>query len=138
MIQVLLNLFYFLNQVIVITHHYGDRKGVRYMTNGLKVYYIPIQIFYNQSILPTMLANIPLIRYILLREQIQIVHGHSAFSCLAHETMHVGSFLGLKTVFTDHSLFGFADLSAIVTNKLLEILLSNCNQCICVSHTGEL
>lgn len=108
------------------------------MTNGLKVYYIPIQIFYNQSILPTMIGNIPLLRYILLREQIQIVHGHSAFSSLAHETMHVGSFLGLKTVFTDHSLFGFADLSAIVTNKLLEILLSNCNQCICVSHTGKL
>lgn len=124
--------------MIVITHDYGNRKGIRYMTNGLKVYYIPIQIFYNQSILPTMVANVPLLRYILIRERIQLVHGHSAFSSLAHETMHVGSFLGLKTVFTDHSLFGFADMSAIITNKLLEILLSNCNQCICVSHIGKL
>lgn len=107
------------------------------MTNGLKVYYIPIQIFYNQSVLPTMIANIPLIRFILIRERIQIVHGHSAFSSLAHEAMHIGVLLGLKAVFTDHSLFGFADLSAIVTNKLLEILLSNCNHCICVSHTGK-
>lgn len=107
------------------------------MTNGLKVYYIPIQIFYNQSVLPTMIANIPLIRFILLRERIQIVHGHSAFSSLAHEAMHIGVLLGLKAVFTDHSLFGFADMSAIVTNKLLEILLSNCNHCICVSHTGK-
>uniref|UniRef100_A0A336LLD4 CSON010697 protein n=1 Tax=Culicoides sonorensis TaxID=179676 RepID=A0A336LLD4_CULSO len=124
-------------QVVVMTHDYGTRKGVRYMTNGLKIYYIPIQIFYNQSVLPTMIANIPLIRYILIRERIQIVHGHSAFSSLAHEAMHVGVLMGLKAVFTDHSLFGFADLSAIVTNKLLEILLSNSNHCICVSHTGK-
>lgn len=40
-------------------------------------------------------------------------------------------------MFTDHSLFGFADLSAVVTNKLLEITLSNVNHCICVSHTGK-
>lgn len=40
-------------------------------------------------------------------------------------------------VFTDHSLFGFADLSAVVTNKLLEITLSTVNHCICVSHTGK-
>lgn len=35
------------------------------------------------------------------------------------------------------SLFGFADLSAVVTNKLIEITLSTCNHCICVSHTGK-
>lgn len=40
-------------------------------------------------------------------------------------------------MFTDHSLFGFADLSAVVTNKLLEITLSSVNHCICVSHTGK-
>lgn len=40
-------------------------------------------------------------------------------------------------MFTDHSLFGFADLSAVITNKLLEIFLSTVNHCICVSHTGK-
>ncbi|KAI7685478.1 hypothetical protein SSS_01206 [Sarcoptes scabiei] len=45
--------------------------------------------------------------------------------------------LGLKTVFTDHSLFGFADASAIITNKLLKVMLSVCNRVICVSHTGK-
>ncbi|XP_041782532.1 phosphatidylinositol N-acetylglucosaminyltransferase subunit A [Anopheles merus] len=125
------------HNVIVITHSYGDRKGVRYMTNGLKVYYVPIKVFYNQVVLPTMICNIPLLRYILLREQIDIVHGHSAFSTLAHETMNVAQLLGLRSVFTDHSLFGFADLSAVVTNKFLEISLANCNHCVCVSHTGK-
>lgn len=107
------------------------------MTNGLKVFYLPIKVFYNQCILPTMICNIPLLRYILLRERIEIVHGHSAFSALAHEAISIGKLLGLRVVFTDHSLFGFADLSAVVTNKFLQIGLSTCNACICVSHIGK-
>lgn len=65
------------------------------------------------------------------------MHGHSAFSALAHEGMLIGRLMGLKTIFTDHSLFGFADASAILTNKFLEISLADCNHCICVSHTGK-
>ncbi|KZC09171.1 N-acetylglucosaminyl-phosphatidylinositol biosynthetic protein, partial [Dufourea novaeangliae] len=125
------------HKVVVLTHSYGDRVGVRYMTNGLKVYYIPVKVFYNQCVLPTMICSIPLIRYIFIREEIQIVHGHSAFSALAHEGMLIGRLMGLKTIFTDHSLFGFADASAILTNKFLEISLADCDHCICVSHTGK-
>ncbi|CAH0557708.1 unnamed protein product [Brassicogethes aeneus] len=125
------------HKVIIMTHSYGDRIGVRYMTNGLKVYYLPIKIFYNQCVLPTMISNIPLIRYIFIREQIEVIHGHSAFSALAHEAMLIGNLMGLKTVFTDHSLFGFADASAVITNIFLRISLAGCNHCICVSHTGK-
>ncbi|XP_043680523.1 phosphatidylinositol N-acetylglucosaminyltransferase subunit A isoform X1 [Vespula pensylvanica] len=125
------------HKVVVLTHSYKDRIGIRYMTNGLKVYYIPVKVFYNQCILPTMICSIPLIRYILIREEIEIIHGHSAFSALAHEGMLIGRLMGLKTVFTDHSLFGFADASAILTNKFLEISLADCNHCICVSHIGK-
>ncbi|GLV38839.1 Phosphatidylinositol glycan anchor biosynthesis class A [Carabus blaptoides fortunei] len=125
------------HKVIVLTHSYGDRVGIRYMTNGLKVYYLPVRVFYNQCVLPTMVCSLPLIRYIFIRERIEIIHGHSAFSALAHEAMLIGNLMGLKTVFTDHSLFGFADTSAIITNKFLEITLSNCNHSICVSHTGK-
>lgn len=107
------------------------------MTNGLKVYYLPIKVFYNQCILPTMICNIPVLRNIFIREQIQIIHGHSAFSALAHEAMHIGAIMGLRAVFTDHSLFGFADLSAVVTNNYLQIALAFTNHCICVSHTGK-
>jgi phosphatidylinositol N-acetylglucosaminyltransferase subunit A len=107
------------------------------MTNGLKVYYLPIKVFYNQCILPTMICNIPILRNIFIREQIQIVHGHSAFSALAHEAMQVGVLMGLRAVFTDHSLFGFADLSAVFTNKFLQLSLAFTNHCICVSHTGK-
>nr|XP_042908977.1 phosphatidylinositol N-acetylglucosaminyltransferase subunit A-like [Parasteatoda tepidariorum] len=125
------------HKVIVITHAYGNRKGIRYLTNGLKVYYMPVWVVYNQCTLPTLFTTFPVIRFILVREKISIVHGHSAFSALAHEAMLHAKTMGLKAVFTDHSLFGFADASAIITNKLLQMTLSVCNHVICVSHTGK-
>lgn len=86
-------------QVIILTHCYGECKGVRYLTNGLKIYYLPIKVFYSQSILPTMICNAPLIRAVIIREQIEIVHGHSAFSALGHEAMIVASLMGLKVYY---------------------------------------
>ncbi|KAK7067098.1 hypothetical protein SK128_011268 [Halocaridina rubra] len=125
------------HKVIVMTHVYGDRRGIRHMTNGLKVYYLPIQPFYSQSVLPTFITSIPLLRNILLRERVTIVHGHSAFSTMAHEAMNLARAMGLKSVFTDHSLFGFADMSAIVTNNFLALSLADVNHCICVSYVGK-
>lgn len=125
------------HKVVVITHQYGDRTGIRYMTNGLKVYYIPVDSFYNQAIFPSGFRTAPLIRTILIREEVSIVHGHSAFSPLCLEGMMHACNLGLKTVFTDHSLFGFADASAVVTNKILELSLLDCDCVICVSHVGK-
>ncbi|KAM6537318.1 Phosphatidylinositol N-acetylglucosaminyltransferase GPI3 subunit [Fusarium falciforme] len=43
--------------------------------------------------------------------------------------------MGLRTAFTDHSLFGFADAGTILTNKLLKFTLSDVDHSICVSHT---
>lgn len=125
------------HKVVVISHNYGERVGIRYLTAGLKVYYLPIRVFYAQCALPTMICNLAIVRYILIRECIEIVHGHSAFSVLCHEVSIIGKLMGLKTVFTDHSLFGFADTSAVLTNKYLQMCLCECDHCICVSHTGK-
>ncbi|XP_053600518.1 phosphatidylinositol N-acetylglucosaminyltransferase subunit A [Plodia interpunctella] len=125
------------HKVIVITHSYGERVGIRYLTGGLKVYYLPVTVMYAQCVLPTMIAHIALVRYILIRECIEIIHGHSAFSVMGHEVSIIGKLMGLKTVFTDHSLFGFADTSAVLTNKYLQMCLCECDHCICVSHTGK-
>nr|XP_042912594.1 phosphatidylinositol N-acetylglucosaminyltransferase subunit A-like [Parasteatoda tepidariorum] len=65
------------HKVNVITHAYGNRKGIRYLTNGLKVYYMPVWVVYNQCTLPTLFTTFPVIRFILVREKISIVHGHS-------------------------------------------------------------
>ena len=58
-----------------------------------------------------------------------------AFSTLGHEAMFHACTMGLKTVFTDHSLFGFADASSILTNKVLKFSLADISHVICVSHT---
>ncbi|CAB4002423.1 Hypothetical predicted protein, partial [Paramuricea clavata] len=106
------------HKVVIITHAYEDRVGVRYLSNFLKVYYLPFTVFYNQ-------------------ENITILHGHSAFSTLCHDALLHANSMGIKSVFTDHSLFGFADASSIITNKFLEFSLANADHIICVSNTSK-
>ncbi|KAF2274619.1 UDP-Glycosyltransferase/glycogen phosphorylase [Westerdykella ornata] len=123
------------HKVIVITHAYAGRTGVRYLTNGLKVYHVPFFVVYRETTFPTFFSFFPLFRNIVIREQIEIVHGHGSLSNLCHEGILHARTMGLRTVFTDHSLFGFADAGSILTNKLLKFTLSDVDHCICVSHT---
>ncbi|GIC91423.1 phosphatidylinositol N-acetylglucosaminyltransferase subunit A/GPI3 [Aspergillus udagawae] len=123
------------HKVIIITHAYKGRTGVRYLTNGLKVYHIPFFVIYRESTMPTVFSFFPLFRNIVIREQIQIVHGHGSMSSLCHEAILHARTMGLRTVFTDHSLFGFADAGSILANKMLKFTLSDVDHVVCVSHT---
>ncbi|XP_053562048.1 phosphatidylinositol N-acetylglucosaminyltransferase subunit A [Bombina bombina] len=125
------------HKVIIVTHAYGDRKGIRYLTKGLKVYYLPLTVMYNQSTATTLLHSLPLLRYIFVRERVSIIHSHSSFSSMAHDALFHAKTMGLHTVFTDHSLFGFADVSSVLTNKLLTVSLCDTNHIICVSYTSK-
>uniref|UniRef100_A0A0E0EA05 Phosphatidylinositol N-acetylglucosaminyltransferase n=1 Tax=Oryza meridionalis TaxID=40149 RepID=A0A0E0EA05_9ORYZ len=75
------------HKVVVMTHAYGNRSGVRYVTGGLKVYYVPWKPFLMQNTLPTLFLTFPIVRTILIREKISVVHGHQAFSTLCHEAL---------------------------------------------------
>lgn len=100
-----------------------DRNGIRYVTNGLKVYYVPmvgVQLPPGTVTLPTFFGMFPLLRSIFIREGITIVHGHQTTSTLCHEALFHAGTMGLRTCFTDHSLFGFADAASIHINKVLE------------------
>ena len=123
------------HSVVIITHAYGDRTGVRYLTNGLKVYYVPFFVFYRSSAFPTVFSAFPILRNIFIREKIDIVHGHGLLSTLGHEAIFHGRTMGLRTVLTDHSLFGFADFGSIWGNKVLKFAFSDVGHVICVSHT---
>ncbi|KAI9701148.1 MAG: Phosphatidylinositol N-acetylglucosaminyltransferase gpi3 subunit [Candelina mexicana] len=123
------------HKVIIITHAYSGRTGVRYLTNGLKVYHVPFFVIYRETTFPTVFSFFPIFRNIIIREQIEIVHGHASLSSLCHEAILHARTMGLRTVFTDHSLFGFADAASILTNKLLKFTLSDVDHVICVSHT---
>lgn len=110
---------------------------MRYLSNGLKIYHVPYQVIARQDTLPNFFALFPALRSILIREQIQVVHGHQALSSMAHEGILHARTMGLRAVFTDHSLFGFSDTASILTNKLLRFALSDIDAVVCVSHTGK-
>ncbi|CCK72271.1 phosphatidylinositol N-acetylglucosaminyltransferase SPT14 KNAG_0J01900 [Huiozyma naganishii CBS 8797] len=122
------------HNVVIITHSYKDRVGVRYLTNGLKVYYCPLFVLYRETTFPSVFSMVPIIRHILIREQIDIVHSHGSASAMAQESITHANALGMKTVFTDHSLYGFSVLGSILLNKLLLFTLGNVDGVICVSN----
>lgn len=123
------------HSVVIVTHNYGNRTGIRMLTNGLRVYYVPLAQLYRSLTFPTLLVGFPALRTIFIREKIDIVHGHGSYSVMCAEGLLHGRTMGLKTVFTDHSLFGFADAQSIVGNKILKFTLSDIGHVICVSHT---
>eukprot|EP00729_Bicosta_minor_P029973 gene29973-28836_t len=53
-----------------------------YLEVGIKVYHLPLPVFYNSVTFPNVYAATSLLRHIFIREQIQIVHAHAAFSTL--------------------------------------------------------
>lgn len=139
-------------QVIVITHsHPPERVGIRYLApTNLKVYHLPIAVLTASATLPQYLTFLPYLRNIIIREQIEILHGHATLSSLAHEAMFHAAFFdlplrpgrkgkarqGIRTVFTDHSLFELDSAVGVLTNKLLAGALRNADAVICVSHAG--
>ena len=49
-------------KVVVVTHAIDGRHGIRYLTEGIKVYYLPITCFHDRSTLVTFFTTLPLIR----------------------------------------------------------------------------
>ncbi|DAZ97324.1 TPA: hypothetical protein N0F65_003688 [Lagenidium giganteum] len=127
------------HKVIILTHGVTgptQRSGIRWMTNGLKVYYMPIVPMVDNVTYPTFVGNFALFRSICLREGIEIVHGHQATSTFMHECLIQAKTMAfLRTIYTDHSLFGFADAASVHLNKVMKFSLSTIDHAICVSHT---
>jgi len=106
-------------------------------SQSLKVYYVPKVVVYQQASLPSLYSIYGTIRRIFVQEGVQIVHGHQSTSTMAHECMFIARAMGLKTVFTEHSLYGFAELFSMdrIINKVLKMTLSDVDHVICVSNS---
>ena len=125
------------HRIIILTHTYADRQGVRFLPRGVKVYHLPYANMAMQTTYPTLWFSLPLYYDIFVREGVELVHGHSAFSTMCQEGILHARTMGIPCVFTDHSLFGVADISSILTNKLLKFSLSDVGRVICVSNTSK-
>jgi phosphatidylinositol glycan class A protein len=96
----------------------SKRTGVRYLPGGLKVYYCPFLPMVDEDCLPTFTTSFPLLRWIFIREGVEIVHAHQATSSMANEAVTYAAEMGLASVYTDHSLFGFDDVASIILNRV--------------------
>ena len=92
---------------------------------------------YQSASLPTIFGGFPKFREVVLAERIDLVHAHQAFSAMANESIIHARTMNIPTVFTDHSLFGFADFASILMNKALKFSLADVQRVICVSHTSR-
>ena len=86
---------------------------------------------------PTFFGGAALVRAVALRERVNVVHAHQNFSPIAHEAAHAARALGVPVVFTDHSLFGFADTAGVLTNALLRWTLAEVQAVVCVSNISK-
>ncbi|KAL3904397.1 MAG: hypothetical protein SGPRY_011299 [Prymnesium sp.] len=111
------------HKVVVLTHKYGSRSGVRWLAAGLKVYHIPFEPFHDRVLPPTGLLLLPLFRDILLRERITLIHSH-AVCTMALECASLAATMGYHVVYTEHSNFGFSDSADIHINKICRFVLS--------------
>lgn len=134
------------HKVIVLTRNVeneskqSNRVGIRYMSNGLKAYYLPFYPLATPSgttTAPSVIGMIPIYRNIFLRERIDIVHGHQCTSTMCVEGILHARTMGLKCCFTDHSLFGFSDAAGIHINKVIKFMLADVDHVISVSHTSK-
>ena len=70
------------HKVIIVTHRYGQRSGVRWLPQGLKVFHLPFAAVHDRVLLPTGALLLPILRDILIRERINMVHAHAVCTML--------------------------------------------------------
>lgn len=92
---------------------------------------------YQAATLPTIFGGFSDLREVIISERIDLIHAHQAFSAMANEAVIHARTMNIPAVFTDHSLFGFADAASILMNKALKFSLADVQRVICVSHTSR-
>ena len=87
------------------------------LEHPVQVYYAPRQPVYCQATLPTIFGNFRLLRVILIREGITLVHAHQAFSVMGHEAILQARTMGYKvsSLIIIHSCLHEADPSVHLT-----------------------
>ncbi|KAG9392606.1 PIGA (GPI anchor biosynthesis) [Carpediemonas membranifera] len=141
------------NRVIVLTMQYPGYSGIRYLDVSdpadssikklIKVFYLPIKTYSLgmeglKLSITSGFGSLALYRNIFLREGVEIIHGHQANSFVALEAVWIGNAMGLRTIFTDHSLIRMGSPLTVLTNKILSYALASTDRLIAVSaESGE-
>ena len=123
-------------KVTVLTHHRKNRQGIKYMGNGIKVYFTPLMTLYDDTSIPILLGDLKILREICYREKIDIIHCHQSSSCLTLEAIFHSKMLGVNIVLSEHSLYGFSYLDESSLNKVIRTFFVDVDETISVSHVA--
>ena len=80
---------------------------------------------------------ISIIRQILIREHVDITHGHLSTSITNAMVNYTAKMLGLKTVLSEHSFHAIKELGSICLNKMLKWYTKEMDATIAVSHASK-
>ena len=123
-------------KVTVLTHHKKNRQGIKYMGNGIKVYFTPLITLYDDSSLPILLGALKILREICYTEKVDIIHCHQSSSSLSLEGIFHSKLLGVNVVLSEHSLYGFSFLDEASLNKVIRTFFVDMDETISVSHVA--
>jgi phosphatidylinositol N-acetylglucosaminyltransferase subunit A len=105
------------------------------MANGLKVYHLPILPVLRNDVGFVAIFNIlPVLRHILIREHVDLCHGHLSTSVTMAHVLLTAKLMGIKTVITEHTHFSYNDIGCINMNKFCKWYMKDLDAAICVSH----
>jgi len=125
------------HKVVVLTHQYGDLRGVRMLPGGVKVYYAPIHAHFARCVMPTGgLLLLPALRRVVLHERITIVHTH-ALCTMAMESIALGSLLGCRVVHTQHSNFELTGVISRLQAAMESAVFAQAHGLIAVSRAAR-
>ena len=123
-------------KVTVLTHHRKNRQGIKYMGNGIKVYFTTLMTLYDDTSIPILLGDLKILREICYREKIDIIHCHQSSSSLSLEAIFHSKMLGVNIVLSEHSLYGFSFLDESSLNKVIRTFCVDIDETISVSHVA--
>ena len=123
-------------KVTILTHHRKDRQGIKYMGNGIKVYFTPLMTLYDDSSIPILLGALKILREICYKEKVDIIHCHQSSSCLSLEGIFHSKLLGKNVILSEHSLYGFSYLDEASLNKVIRTFFVDVDETISVSHVA--
>lgn len=125
--------------ILTIARDYQGLSGIRYITDKIKVYYLPLLSVAKKPLYLSYTCLMPpfsiLIKNILKNEKIEVVHGHQQTSTLGINIMNIAYVVGLPFVLSQHSLH---DTDGLTDNLISSVYCSfnkiMVDKIICVSN----